>query len=115
MSERELRRSRSVLPIGTVITLTGLTARQIRYYESQKLILPNRSASNHRLYSLNDIDRLLLIKDYLESGMTIQDIKHLENKQQSKDPLSDSAARKLLQSELMRSGGLINSQHHSLY
>lgn len=115
MSERELRRSMSVLPIGTVITLTGLTARQIRYYESQGLILPDRSSSNRRLYSLDDIDRLLLIKDYLESGMTIGDIKRLEYKQQVKDQLSDTAARKLLQSELMRSGGLINPHPRSLH
>ncbi len=47
--------------------------------------------------------------------MTIQDIKHLEHKQQAKDQLSDSAARKLLQSELMRSGGLINPHHKPLH
>lgn len=115
MSERELRRSMSVLPIGTVITLTGLSARQIRYYESQGLILPDRSSSNRRLFSLDDIDRLLLIKDYLDSGMTIDEIKSLERKQRVKDQLSDSAARKLLQSELMRSGGLMNPRPHSLH
>ena len=106
MSERELRRSISVLPIRTVITLTGLSARQIRYYESQGLILPDRSTSNHRLYSLDNIDRLLLIKDYLDSGMTIDNIKEMEQKNRSEEKLSDSAARKLLKSELMRSGGL---------
>ena len=36
MKEKELRRSLAVLPIGTVMKLTDLTARQIRYYEEQK-------------------------------------------------------------------------------
>lgn len=39
----KLRRSLSVFPIGTVMKLTDLTARQIRYYEEQDLIHPERS------------------------------------------------------------------------
>lgn len=38
MKEKELRRSMAVFPIGTVMKLTDLTARQIRYYEDQGLI-----------------------------------------------------------------------------
>lgn len=40
MREKELRRSMSVFPIGTVMKLTDLSARQIRYYEEQDLIHP---------------------------------------------------------------------------
>ena len=68
MREKELRRSMSVFPIGTVMKLTDLTARQIRYYEEQELIHPERSDGNRRMYSLNDIDTLLEIKDYLSDG-----------------------------------------------
>ena len=32
MKEKELSRSMAVFPIGTVMKLTDLTARQIRYY-----------------------------------------------------------------------------------
>ena len=64
--EKELRRSLAVFPIGTVMKLTDLTARQIRYYEDQGLIQPERTAGNRRMYSLNDMDRLLEIKDFLE-------------------------------------------------
>lgn len=42
MREKELRRSMSVFPIGTVMKLTDLTARQIRYYEEQELIHPTQ-------------------------------------------------------------------------
>ena len=50
--EKELRRSLAVFPIGTVMKLTDLTARQIRYYEDQGLIQPERTAGNRRMYSL---------------------------------------------------------------
>ena len=62
--EKELRRSLAVFPIGTVMKLTDLTARQIRYYEDQGLIQPERTAGNRRMYSLNDMDRFLEIKDF---------------------------------------------------
>lgn len=64
MKEKELRRSMAVFPIGTVMTLTDLSARQIRYYEDQGLIKPERTQGNRRMFSLNDMDRLLEIKDF---------------------------------------------------
>ena len=72
--EKELRRSLAVFPIGTVMKLTDLTARQIRYYEDQGLIQPERTAGNRRMYSLNDMDRLLEIKDFLDDGYNIAEI-----------------------------------------
>lgn len=71
MGEKELRRSMSVFPIGTVMKLTDLSARQIRYYEEQDLVHPERSEGNRRMYSLNDIDMLLEIKDYLSEGLNM--------------------------------------------
>lgn len=77
MTEKELQRSKSVLPIGTVMRLTELSARQIRYYEEQGLVIPTRTEGNRRLYSLNDIDRLLEIKDYLTEGINMAGIKEI--------------------------------------
>ena len=51
MGEKELRRSLAVFPIGTVMKLTDLSARQIRYYEEQRLVIPERSETNRRMYS----------------------------------------------------------------
>ena len=82
MNEKELRRSLAVLPIGTVMKLTNLTARQIRYYESQDLIKPERSDGNRRLYSLNDIDRLLEIKDYIDDGLNMAGIRKVFTQKQ---------------------------------
>ena len=77
MKEKELRRSLAVFPIGSVMKLTDLTARQIRYYEDQGLIFPDRTEGNRRMYSLDNMDRLLEIKDYISDGLNIADIKRI--------------------------------------
>ncbi|HLQ40577.1 MAG TPA: MerR family transcriptional regulator [Tetragenococcus sp.] len=116
MSEKELRRSMSVFPIGTVMKLTDLSARQIRYYEEQDLITPERSEGNRRLYSLNDIDVLLEIKDYLADGLNMAGIKRLyamkeEEVQEAlkKQPLTDRDVRRIFYDELLSQGGLNQS------
>ncbi|HJE86359.1 MerR family transcriptional regulator [Levilactobacillus brevis] len=115
MKEKELRRSMAVLPMGTVMKLTSLTARQIRYYESQGLISPERSDGNRRLYSLNDIDRLLEIRDYLADGVNVAGIKAIYDQQQAaaqakreahEQPLTDADVRRILQDEFIRQAGL---------
>ncbi|MEI5994950.1 MerR family transcriptional regulator [Candidatus Enterococcus mansonii] len=114
MREKELRRSMSVFPIGTVMKLTDLSARQIRYYEEQDLIHPERSEGNRRMYSLNDIDVLLEIKDYLSDGLNMAGIKRvyemkLEEQMQAQEPskpLTDEDVRKILYDELISQGGL---------
>ena len=70
-----MRRSVPVLPISTVMQLTNLTARQIRYYEEHHLIDPVRTEGNRRMFSLNDIDELLEIQELLEQGINIAGIK----------------------------------------
>jgi MerR family glutamine synthetase transcriptional repressor len=120
MREKELRRNLSVLPIGTVMKLTELSARQIRYYEEQDLIHPQRSDGNRRLYSLNDIDTLLEIRDYLSEGLNMAKIKKIfeEGKPVSEThenkPLSNEEIRRILQSEIARQGGLAMSNPRHL-
>ncbi|MGY3777763.1 MerR family transcriptional regulator [Isobaculum melis] len=115
MGEKELRRSLSVFPIGTVMKLTDLTARKIRYYEEQGLIHPERNEGNRRMYSLNDVDVLLEIKDYLTEGVNMAGIKRLyELKEHEKADrlkatqhvLTDDDVRRILRSEFQAVGGL---------
>jgi MerR family glutamine synthetase transcriptional repressor len=114
---KEIRRSMPLFPIGTVMQLTELTARQIRYYEEHQLISPARTEGNRRLFSLNDIDRLLEIKDLIDQGVNMAGIKQLimvKEQQQSnivekqtekvKQDLTDEQLRKLLRNELMHTG-----------
>ncbi len=119
----EIRRSMPLFPIGIVMQLTELTARQIRYYEEHQLITPARTDTNRRLYSLNDIDKLLEIKDLIDQGVNMAGIKQLftvKEKQELDDDLkkqeekvrrdlSDEELRKLLRKEFMQAGRFTRS------
>ncbi|MCH6266202.1 MULTISPECIES: MerR family transcriptional regulator [Neobacillus] len=110
-----------LFPIGTVMQLTELTARQIRYYEEHQLISPARTEGNRRLYSLNDIDRLLEIKDLIDQGINMAGIKQLllvkeqqeslleQQAKSAKREVTDDELRKLLRNELMHSNRLNRS------
>lgn len=117
VSGKEIRRSMPLFPIGTVMQLTELTARQIRYYEEHQLISPARTEGNRRLFSLIDIDRLLEIKDLIDQGVNMAGIKQLfmvkehqepnvieKQTEKQKQNLTDDQLRKLLRNELMHSG-----------
>jgi len=88
-----------------VMQLTELSARQIRYYEEHHLIEPHRTEGNRRMFSLNDVDTLLEIKDYLDQGMNMAKIKKLfakKNEPVSTDErdLSDSELRNIMREEV---------------
>ncbi len=105
----EIRRTMPLLPISTVMKLTELTARQIRYYEEHELICPYRTEGNQRMFSLNDVDILLEIKDLLEQGINIAGIKKvfdLKNNptvqaMQEQERISNSQLRKILREEVL--------------
>ncbi|ALS73796.1 MULTISPECIES: MerR family transcriptional regulator [Planococcus] len=96
-----VRRTMPILPISIVMQLTDLTARQIRYYEEQKLISPARTEGNKRMFSLNDVDALLEIKDYLEQGLNVAGIRKLYETKEM--PLNDQAEPKTLSDAELRS------------
>jgi MerR family transcriptional regulator, glutamine synthetase repressor len=116
MSGKEIRRSMPLFPIGTVMQLTELTARQIRYYEEHQLISPARTDGNRRLFSLNDIDSLLEIKDLIDQGVNMAGIKQLffvkqqqsnvlgQQAEKAKQDLTDDQLRNLLRHELQQAG-----------
>ncbi|BDH61270.1 transcriptional regulator [Lysinibacillus sp. PLM2] len=109
----ELRRSMPLLPMSTVMQLTELSARQIRYYEEHDLIQPHRTEGNRRMFSLNDVDTLLDIKDMLEQGVNMAGIKKVFDMKknpavlaaQAKQELSDSELRKVLREEMKMAQG----------
>lgn len=87
MARDTVRRNMAVFPIGVVIKLTELTARQIRYYEDQQLIKPERSQGNQRLFSMNDLDTLLEIKLLLEKGFNMKRIKAIMTEKHQEKPV----------------------------
>ncbi|WP_232700087.1 MerR family transcriptional regulator [Brevibacillus daliensis] len=72
-----IRRNMALFPIGIVMKLTDLTARQIRYYEHHGLITPARTEGKQRLFSFNDVDRLLEVKELIDKGLNIAGIKQV--------------------------------------
>ncbi|PYI55912.1 MerR family transcriptional regulator [Paenibacillus flagellatus] len=112
----EIRRNMALFSIGSVMKLTELTARQIRYYEQHELIVPARTDGNQRLFSFNDVERLLHIKALIEKGVNIAGIKQVLNpvSKNSEDAtviteetaakrkeLTDSQVHKMLKQELL--------------
>ncbi|GAA0137293.1 transcriptional repressor GlnR [Paenibacillus sp. YSY-4.3] len=115
MSE-EIRRNMALFPIGIVMQLTDLTARQIRYYEQHQLIMPARTSGNQRLFSYNDVERLLEIKKLIERGANIAGIKQVmapvikespettvmtEDTEEKRKELTDSELYRRLKQELV--------------
>ncbi|WP_245632814.1 MerR family transcriptional regulator [Alicyclobacillus kakegawensis] len=70
------RMRQPLFSIGVVQQLTGLTARQIRYYEQQGLVSPGRTEGNRRLFSFVDVERLVHIRSLLDEGMTLSDVRN---------------------------------------
>jgi len=66
------------LTIGKVAKQTGFGAETVRYYEREGLLNPApRSESNYRIYSKEDISRLLFIKHAKSLGFTLKEIREL--------------------------------------
>ncbi len=98
-----------VFPIGEVKARTGLTERRIRYYESLQLLSPRRSEGNQRLYSQRDIDRLIQIKELLDSGVSLKAVRSRlvdEEDEVERDADSYFEGRRLVHGERPRHGSL---------
>ena len=109
MMSREFRRAMPLLPISMVMQLTELTARQIRYYEEHELIVPARSEGNRRMFSLDDIDALLEIRELLDQGINMAGVKKvfaMRSKEYVKKPdvvrVTDTELRTILREEMQQ-------------
>ncbi|HET7560712.1 MAG TPA: MerR family transcriptional regulator [Limnochordia bacterium] len=71
----DVERGAAVYPIGVVQNLTGLSGRQIRYYEKMALLTPERTGGNQRLYSARDVELLGRIKALLADGLNIEGVR----------------------------------------
>jgi MerR family transcriptional regulator, global nitrogen regulator len=74
MSEASYK-DKKVITIGIVRELTGLSERQIRYYEERKLIFPERTSGGSRKYSFSDIELLMDIAEKIEDGVQTFEIR----------------------------------------
>ena len=67
------------MKINQVEELTGITKKNIRFYEEQKLISPQRNPANgYREYSMEDVKQLSRIKLLRKLGISIESIRKME-------------------------------------
>lgn len=69
-------KARPVFTIGIAAELIGVSVHTLRMYETEGLIIPRRTKSQHRLYSQSDIERLQCIRTMIEErGFNLAGIK----------------------------------------
>ncbi|WP_027416538.1 MerR family transcriptional regulator [Aneurinibacillus terranovensis] len=69
---------KKVITIGIVSELTGLSERQIRYYEERQLILPERTNGGTRKFSFADVEKLMEIANKMEDGLQTSEIRKMD-------------------------------------
>ena len=88
-----------MISIGIVSELTGLSVRQIRYYEERKLIYPQRSTRGTRKYSFADVERLMEIANKREDGVqTAEILKDMRKRTKAKN--DQQLRKKMLEGQL---------------
>lgn len=66
------------LKVGAVAEHTGLSIRTLRHYDEVGLLTPStRLPSGYRLYSADDVERLLLIRRMKPLGFSLQEMSEL--------------------------------------
>jgi MerR family transcriptional regulator, global nitrogen regulator len=98
-------KDKKVITIGIVRDLTGLSERQIRYYEERKLIFPERSPGGSRKFSFSDVELLMEIANKIEDGVQTHEIRK-EMLREQKKINKDDVRRKMIQGQLNAQFGL---------
>jgi len=65
----------NTVSIGDASKLTGVSVKQLRYWEGRYIRDPKRAISGeraYRRYSPEDVRQIIKIKQYLEEGFTLQ-------------------------------------------
>lgn len=65
------------MKISEASRISGASARSLRYYEDEGLIVPGRFSNGYRDYCRSTIDRVLAIRSLLESGLPVRLIKEI--------------------------------------
>lgn len=67
-----------LLSTGDMARLSGSTLRTVRFYEEEGLLVPaERSDGGHRLFTARQLQKLQLILDLREAGLSLSDIRCL--------------------------------------
>jgi MerR family Zn(II)-responsive transcriptional regulator of zntA len=67
-----------MLTIGKLAARVGISTEALRYYEQEKLIVPNaKSGAGYRLYHPDSLTRIRFIRQAQQCGFTIAEIREL--------------------------------------
>ncbi|WP_460364272.1 MerR family transcriptional regulator [Actinocorallia lasiicapitis] len=58
--------------IGEAARVSGVSARSLRYYEAEGLLVSGRSANGYRDYCQPTIDRVRLVRALLDAGLSVR-------------------------------------------
>jgi len=67
-------KSDELLSIGTLAAASGVSARSLRYYEEQGLLMAQRTQSGHRRFDPEAVGRVVLIQRMFAAGLTSAEI-----------------------------------------
>lgn len=98
-------KDKKVISIGVVSELTGLSERQIRYYEERNLIFPERSPRGSRKYSFSDVETLMEIANKIEDGVQTFEIRQEMIRENRKEDQRE-IRRKMLKGQLNAQFGI---------
>ncbi|MEV7525911.1 MerR family transcriptional regulator [Streptomyces sp. NPDC091371] len=65
------------MKISEASKVSGVSARSLRHYEDEGLIVPGRFSNGFRDYCQSTIDRVLVIRTLLDSGLPVRLIREL--------------------------------------
>src|ERR671938_1460150 len=100
MPRREVERDRGVYMISVAAELAGMHPQTLRIYETRGLIQPKRSPKNTRLYSQEDVDRLLRIQELTsELGMNLAGVEKVFELEQEIERMRERMEQLRRQSE----------------
>lgn len=89
------------LRIGDVAVRSGVTRDAIRFYERSGLLSdPGRTKSRHRLYDASILERLRLVRQLQNCGLTIGDIKEVLFLRDADRPVASKRLTEILRARL---------------
>jgi DNA-binding transcriptional MerR regulator len=68
---------RTSVKISEASRVTGASARSLRFYEDEGLIVPGRCSNGYRDYCRATVDRVIAVRSLLESGLPVRMIREL--------------------------------------
>jgi DNA-binding transcriptional MerR regulator len=87
------RPGRPIYSISAVARMLGVPVSTLRTWEERyRLVVPERNASGHRLYSRDQVEQLKLVKTWMATGVSTADA-HRLLAEQAEDPYPGSAPR----------------------